>query len=78
MTNKIKKNIICDSITAMFVNFYLRKIKKQKYGMSLICISSISISLIQLIIVKILNNSNSILFNDDKKKKMKNDKINKI
>ena len=78
MTNAFEKNIICDSITAMFVNFYLGKIKKQKYGMSLICISSISISLIQLIIVQILINSDSFLFNDDKKEKMKNDKINKI
>ena len=57
MTNAFEKNIICDSITSMIVNFYLGKIKKQEYGMPLICISSIMISLIQIVIVQILFNS---------------------
>ena len=77
MTNAFEKNIICDSITSMIVNFYLGKIKKQEYGMPLICISSIMISLIQIVIVQILINSDSFLV-DDKKDKIENVKVNKI
>ena len=78
MTNAFEKNIIFESITAMIVNFYLGKIKKQEYGMPLTCISSIMISLIQIIIVQILINSDSFLIDDDKKDKIENNKVNNI
>ena len=77
ITNAFEKNIICDSINAMIINFSLGLLKNE-YGIFMPYMISVVISIIQILIVELLydNNSNinekEINENENKEEKEEN------